>query len=269
MSQWLFINESFRDALERAGLAGFDDWMNVSRESEEPSDREESMTVVDVKGFRVYLKRRRPERAGFRFFLRRSRLRREAENAMFLRELGVPTAEVVAAGERRRRGCATEAFVAVREIRGARPLGDYVREFWTERRGRRRREQIALIEKLALIVRRMHDAGYVAHDLYWRNILVSDAPEGAHAFWIIDHPRGGRRLLGLRDGKIRDLACLNRDAGPCVSRADRVRFVRFYLGRRRLGSSGAQLCRRVEARKGPPLREGETPSGSIRREQET
>ena len=105
---------------------------------------------------------------------------------MYLATIGVPTAEVVAAGECRRRGCAAEAFVATKEIAGARPLTEFLAEFSADVRGRARREKVALVEALARVVRRMHDAGYVAHDLYARNVLVTVGPDGGHAVWLID-----------------------------------------------------------------------------------
>lgn len=248
------INESCRKAVWESGLVGFDDWMQVARASEKPSGRAETLVHFEIaghNGFRVYLKRFRPDRLTFRFFLRRSRQRREAENATVLREIGVPTAEVVAAGERRRLGCVTEAFVATRGIPGATPLTEFAPVFGAERSGERRRVRLALIEKFASIVRRMHEAGYVDHDLYWRNILVSETPRGTHEFHVIDSPRGTRHVAGGRRGKLRDLACLHRDGREFLSRTDRARFMKVYLGRERLERADWLLCRRIDRRKLP------------------
>jgi len=254
MSEWMRINESCRKAVWEAGLVGFDDWMTVARTSEKSSGRGETLADFEIarhEGFRVYLKRFRPQGLTFRFFLRRSRQRREAENAIFLRETGVPTAEVVAAGERRRLGCVTEAFVATKGIPGAIPLTEFASAFAAERLPESRRKRLALIEKLASIVRRMHDAGYVDHDLYCRNILVGETPEGTHEFYVIDSPRGECPVLSRRRGKLRDLACLSRDARDFLSRTDRARFMKTYLGLARLGRGDWVLCRKIDRRSSP------------------
>ncbi len=255
MSEWIFINPAYREALSGAGLGDFDAWMNVAREAERATDRGESIAVVEIAGspgsvpakpaFRVYLKRYRATGCSPARALRRSRLRREAENLIYLRTISVPTADVVAAGERRRGGCATEAFVATKEIIGARALTDVAGELGA-------REKIALIETLARAVRRMHDSGYVAHDLYARNVLVTGQADGSRAVWLIDHPRGGRRILFRRCGRIRDLACLRRDLPETITRVDLARFVKCYLGVPTCRDDrAARLMRAVEKRKKP------------------
>jgi len=186
-----------------------------------------------------------------RFFLRRSRQRREAENAVLLCRLGVPTAEVVAAGERRRFGCVTAAFVATREIPGAESMAERAEML----RNMPRRAKTALIEQLARVVRRMHEAGFIDHDLYLRNVLVRETPAGTHELFIIDSPRGGRRRFGRRRGRLRDLACLSRDARALVSRIDRARFVKGYLAHARLDRADATFMRDVDARMPPAHRE--------------
>ena len=246
MSSWMNVNESYRERLTRAGLVSFDDWMQVARERERPAGRQETFTVftLDVDdGFRVYLKRFRPSRPSAWFIVRRSRQRREAESAQILARLGVPTAEVVAAGEQRTCGCVSEAFVATKEITDARPLPEVLQTLET------RADRLALVGNLAAIVRRMHDGDYVDHDLYFRNVLVRGAAAGRCELYIIDSPRGGRPWCCLRRKKLRDLATLNRDARGVVSRTDRVRFIMTYLGKDRLDRGDRDLCRRIDTRK--------------------
>ncbi|HUU43237.1 MAG TPA: lipopolysaccharide kinase InaA family protein [Planctomycetota bacterium] len=242
MSSWMHVNASYRDTLARAGLVSFDDWMGAARDAERDAGRRETFTTfaLDVAGgFRVYLKRFRPAGPSPRFVLRHSRQRREAESAWMLAALDVPTAEVVAAGERRCCTCVTAAFVATREIPGAVPMPEFVETRPT--RARRR----ALVAALARIVRRMHDGGYVDHDLRFRNILVTTTDDGAGVH-LIDSPRGGRPRCRVRWAKRRDLATLNEDARTLASRTERLRFVLTYLGTDRLGRVGRRLCRRVE-----------------------
>ena len=253
MTEWFTVNDAHRDVLARAGLATFDDWMDVATDDERPAGRQETLTRFDLPGrddFGVFLKRCRPAGPMPRFFLRHSRQRREAESAWTLQTLDVPTVEVVAAGERRRFGCVSAAFVATCEIRGAGPV--------SERATTSRRERNALIDALARVVRRMHDGGFVDHDLYLRNVLVRRTPEGAHEVFIIDSPRGRLRRFGQRRGTVRDLACLDRGARTRASRSDRVRFMKTYLGRERLDDADVRLMREIDVRLPRPLRENAT-----------
>lgn len=252
MSEWMRINEAYADVLAEAGLTGFDDWMTVAREDERPTGRQESLTVFrpgGERGFHVYLKRCRAKRPMGRFFLRRSRQRREAANAEFLRGLGVPTAELVAAGERRFLGCVSASFVATREIENARPLSALAPRLFADRSRRTRPLRLSVIAKLAGIARRMHHAGYIDFDLYWRNVLVQERPGDMPELYKIDSPRGGRRLFGRRRGRLRDLACLSRDARSHLSRTERARFLKAYLGRDRLSHEDGDFCERIERRK--------------------
>jgi tRNA A-37 threonylcarbamoyl transferase component Bud32 len=221
--------------------------MRVARDLEHPSGRQESLTTFilagDV-GFRVYLKRYRPRRPSLRFFLRRSRQRRERCSAERLLALGIPTAEVIAAGEQRRFGCVSAAFVATREIPDTCPLDVVVPEWWGERTAQTHRRRHGLIVKLARLVRRMHDGGYVDHDLHLRNILMRELPGELPTLFMIDSPRGGCRFLRGR-GKVRDLAALDRDAGLFLTKADRLRFMRAYLGRGRLNRRDKDLVARI------------------------
>jgi rfaE bifunctional protein nucleotidyltransferase chain/domain len=189
VSVWLHINETYAGMLAETDLSTFDAWMSVPVERERSSGRRESLAVLspEALGFRIFLKRYRPKSPTMRFFLRRSRQRREAENAMRLGEAGIPSPEVVAAGEKRRGGRVAAAFVATREIERVRPLSEVIA---APRADASRDARRRLIDALARLVRQMHDLGYVDFDLHCRNVMVREHADDDPEFFIMDSPRG-------------------------------------------------------------------------------
>ncbi|MCX8090704.1 MAG: hypothetical protein N3I86_07185, partial [Verrucomicrobiae bacterium] len=105
----------------------------------------------------------------------------------------------------------------------------------------------ALLQQLARATRCIHQAGFFHHDLFWRNILVTRASDGAPLVWWIDCPRGGFDRWSPRRWRrrLRDLAALDKVAVAVCTRAERMRFMRLYLGRARLDAPAKRLIRAV------------------------
>jgi membrane-associated phospholipid phosphatase len=88
----------------------------------------------------------------------------------------------------------------------------------------------------------MHGAGFTHRDLYLCHLFLR--PDGG--LTLIDLQRVTRGGPGHRRRAVKDLAALNYSApSPAVTRADRMRFLLAYLGRRRLGAAGGRLARRI------------------------
>lgn len=105
----------------------------------------------------------------------------------------------------------------------------------------------ARVTALAEFIRRFHRLGYVHRDLYWAHVFVTVEDDGADRFSLIDLHRVRRPRWRQRRWRAKDLAALNYSAPVhVVTRADRVRFLRGYLGVRRLGRVGKQWARRVQ-----------------------
>jgi hypothetical protein len=160
-----------------------------------------------------------PPRARWRYFLRPSKARRERAVARRIERLGISVVRPVAVGEERRLGVLAKSFAVSRDV-GARDLRavlESLRDKGLERR--------ALLERFARFARKLHDSGVDQDDFSPNNFLVRADGE----FVLIDFERAHvrRRPLGARAWT--QLAKLNRrDFG--VSRTDRLRFLREYLG---------------------------------------
>jgi len=115
-----------------------------------------------------------------------------------------------------------------------------------------RRQRRELIESLARMVRRLHAHGFVHHDLFWRNILLSGRK--LDRFYLIDAHKG-RRWFPLTGplARARDLAALDAPAPGWFRRSERLRFLLRYLEKPRLDSAGRRLARRI-LRLAEPLR---------------
>ncbi len=102
---------------------------------------------------------------------------------------------------------------------------------------------------VAAFVRRFHAAGYVHRDLYLCHIFFdASAPEGRQ-LRLIDLQRMKRPVLFKARWMVKDLAALNYSTPPRVAtRTDRVRFLRIWLGTRRLGARGKRMARRICAK---------------------
>ncbi len=156
-----------------------------------------------------------------RYFLRRSKARREGAIAARLSRLGFEVAAPVAVGERRRMGVLERSYSVIREI-DARDLVRLLADG-----GLRGAERRALLERFGALARRLHDAGVDQDDFAPNNFLART--DGT--FVLIDFERCRVRRGSLGDARWTQLAKLHRrDLG--VSRSDRLRFLRAYLGER-------------------------------------
>lgn len=165
--------------------------------------------------------------ARWRYAFKKSRAEREFESAFLLIERGLPAAAPLAHGSRRGSFGQLEAsFVATlgvprtvnldailaADADPSAPLADP--------RMRRRG-----LEILGGLVGRMHQSGYVDHDLHWRNILVN-LDSGVPAFTFIDSPKGEvpRARSALVAGVVHDLASIDKHAPTRFTPRERARF---------------------------------------------
>ncbi len=153
-----------------------------------------------------------------RYFLRRSKARMEHAIATRLERLGFEVAAPIAVGEQRSNGVLEKSYSVIREIEArdlVRVLGDNTLP------GAERR---ALLERFAALARRLHDAGVDQDDFAPNNFLAR--PDGAFVLIDFERCRVRRRLGHARWTQLAKLH--RRDLG--VSRSDRLRFLRSYLG---------------------------------------
>jgi tRNA A-37 threonylcarbamoyl transferase component Bud32 len=235
----LFANPAFRDVWAKAGATTVAD--AVSKFFPEQERRRKvtvrSITLSGNQPIDAFIKLYHHRDGGWRFWLRKSKAKCEFDNYLTFQRLGVPSAEVIACGEERDGlGRLHRDFIVTRAVPQARGLDDFfrARPEW-RRRG-------ALLLELAAIVRRLHAADFFYHDLVWRNLLVSDV-NGEAKLFLIDCPRGGVARFGRRRRLLRDLASLDKSASQLCSRAERLRFLLLYLGKKRVDDEARALAR--------------------------
>jgi serine/threonine protein kinase len=157
---------------------------------------------------------------------------RSLQGAAILRDAGIATAMPVAALESRRLGVVTKSFYFSKEIPGGKTADAYWREDLTttlerQRLWRRRR----FLSGLAWMFHTLHQLGIYHNDLKDANILVvSDS--GTESFYLID-------LEGIRHyskvnfrRRIKNIVQLNRTLGRLLRRAEKMYFLKIYLGSR-------------------------------------
>ncbi|NOT01644.1 MAG: hypothetical protein HOP29_13565 [Phycisphaerales bacterium] len=151
---------------------------------------------------------------------------------------GIATATPVAFGERMR-GAREEASVLVSAAVPGVSLESWVRD-------RTSRCPRVLVTQLAEFVGRFHGRGYVHRDLYLSHVFFD---ERSGELRLIDLQRVMRPRWRRVRWQIKDLAALDYSTPrSAATSTDRVRFLRRYLGLRRLGESGRRLVRRVRAK---------------------
>jgi Lipopolysaccharide kinase (Kdo/WaaP) family len=193
---------------------------------------------------------------------------RELANLEQAAALGVPVPEPLVAGAARDHHC--RSMLAVRDLEGYMPLHEFIpRRFSGVQSAPIRRLRRELTCQLADISRRLHRANYFHCDLYLCHFFIREA-NSAQARLRADagdkvttQNEATMRQSDLFDlvlidftrlkrswnprWRVKDLAQLLFSSDvPGVSRTDRLRFFKWYLGRARLDESARSLLRRVQ-----------------------
>jgi tRNA A-37 threonylcarbamoyl transferase component Bud32 len=162
--------------------------------------------------------------------VRRSRGQKELSVARRLQGVGVPTASVLAVGEKRTGGILRFDCIITEALADVTPLDDFLLEQMPKlpvavRHALRLRGAAVL----AMFVRRLHDSGVLHGDFHSGNVLVRRLEDGRREFVLVDlhMVRCGSSLgLGARMG---NLAVFNRFFSLTASRTDRLRFWTHYV----------------------------------------
>lgn len=186
-------------------------------------------------------------------FLGVSKVRREFENLARLRAWGLDAPAPVAYGEERSAGWLRRSFLISEGVHDPLSLDLFIRDHLPtlpapEQLSLRRE----LITRLADYSRRMHEQGFVHHDFFWRNILLSGASLGH--FFLIDSHKGRCWKPWMESrGRAKDLATLDAPAPVFFRRSERLRFFLHYRGHSRLTPDDKHLVRLI-LRLAEPLR---------------
>ena len=226
-----------KDALTALGIADADDAVRCELGEIVTAGRQGWTRRIETPVGTLYLKCHRWRRlmSRLRFTLARDTARREFDNLVLMEKLEIPAARPLAVGTSRNLlGMPRASFLLLVGLEDTRDLETALPELAAattdpKERARRRRALALLGGRLG----RLHEAGYVDGDMHFRNILLRDAGVDYELFFI-DSPKG--RVLSASTARnrarIHDLACLDKHADKWLSRCDRLRVLRGYLGRR-------------------------------------
>jgi len=204
------------------------------------------MMAPGLPGVPVFYKQYEYVPAAWGFVGRASKAQCEFKNYDVFGRLGIPCAERMACGESRDGlGRLRRAFIITRAVPEAMSLIDFVKQHCPHTMGTSRKLRANLLRQLAILTGRMHAAEFFHNDLVWRNILVTWQPPDGLRLWLIDCPRGRFRrwTFRRRHHQLKDLALLDKSAARFCTRAERVAFVREYLGLKGLNHSAKRLIR--------------------------
>ncbi len=242
------VTDGWRDRLSDIGISSDSDWQSLSSAELASS----SATVLkcyrigidDQEG--VYFKRYvYPWLRGIRFWLRPSKAAVEVFGLGRLRQLGIPTPEVIAFGEVRTFGVLRSAFVATREIPDSMDLATFAGSTWNDMPRPQQREVYRQISTQIIgQLRTAHQAHFFHRDLKWRNILIQEHAGDYQCIWI-DCPKATVNRVRRARGIVVDLSSLARAAFRFLGIYDRARFVRDYLGPERKPGDLKRLLQKV------------------------
>ncbi|MBW2690114.1 MAG: hypothetical protein JRC99_09315 [Deltaproteobacteria bacterium] len=175
----------------------------------------------------------------------RSMVRAEYENLEKLAERGLRVPQLVAYGDHRFAGGIIHAFIITEEIPKAMGV-DYLVHKWLRQTTEEDRKQKTdeLIHEVSRIVKKMHEHGFEHHDLFLRNMMVSE--QKMSKLYVMDAPRGyfWPQFI-MRKRRAFDLATLDSAATQSFSRSQRMHFMHLYLGCTRLRKEDKRLVRKV------------------------
>jgi len=239
----LTIVEPHLQPLRDAGLATFDAMLAARNGATLTKPSLESWRTRD----RVQLET--PGNAGTTFYLKRyveppasaqRRRRRDAdplhstaaaEKAAIerLTDAGIPTTRWAAFGERMKGEHEVSSLLLLKEVPGE-SLERLVHRWTLNAAPPPPRTRHAVMAQLADMVRRMHDENLFHRDLYLSHVFLS-LQDGAPQLHLIDLARLTHRRRRQFRWRVKDLAALEYSSPrPLITRTDRVRFLRAYLG---------------------------------------
>jgi len=241
MSYYWNITENYRGTILEQQFSSLDKALSAKGElaSRGPIGRVTKTKVAD----RFYfIKRYGRGGSRLRRYIGKSRLRSEWENLLFFSHLDIPTAEIVAYGQKYRWGLFYRGALITEELKDTIDLAALAKNKSPLLKNRDWVRQV--IQQVADFTKRLHDKGFIHYDLKWRNILVNN--ERKPQVFFIDCPVG-KKCFGpmLRRGIIKDLACLDKIAKYQMSRTDRLRFYKAYSGHNRLTRRDKRLIKKV------------------------
>ena len=155
----------------------------------------------------VYAKKYEYSTRLWRYFLRPSRGSKEFASYGHLEQIGILCPEVLCFAENREWGRLTWTILLTREVAEATDLHALFAENKLSQP-----QRVAILAELGEIAARMHRHNFFAHDFKLRNILYQPGNGDAGKIYLIDLPRGDKRMFYSRRAALWDLVTLYKHA---------------------------------------------------------
>lgn len=172
----------------------------------------------------------------------------EHANIERIAALGIRVPETIFAGADGSVPCGS--LFATRALDGYLPLHLYITgPLTTLRPELRRKRKAALVCRLVDVARKLHDARLHHRDFYLCHFYLQDDVDCDDGFDLVLIDLGRLHESRLARWKIKDLAAMlysTEIAG--VTRTDRMRFFKQYVGLQKLDAAAKRLARRIEAK---------------------
>ena len=170
-----------------------------------------------------------------------SRFRTELRNQLWFNQQGIPSAKVVAYGERRLLLKTLKGVLITEGVSDTQELVEIAKN--TPEKFQDRQWLNSIILQLAAITSTLHQARFCHNDLHWRNILVQQGETSVEPkIFLIDCP-SGKKFFGplLSYRKLKDLANLDKLAAVYLTRSQRLRFFFEYRGIKKLSADDKKV----------------------------
>ena len=242
------------ERLAQIGLTENSDWTRLS------SEQTVSGSYNTTNNFRfelddgttVFFKRYVYQKIRFKHWRQPSKAAVEAVGFRELEELGIPTLQTIAYGERRHFGLLQATFIVTRGVENVVELDQYMARQWypiptVAKRAILGQLQPILIKQLQTV----HNAGFYHWDLKLRNILLQGAPENAQLVWI-DCPRSRRCAANNFNAAVSDFSAMARVGCRVLTPGQQMRFLLDYYNGDRVKARRLFKAIAAELKKRPP-----------------
>ncbi len=162
---------------------------------------------------------------------------------MRLAEEGIAVARPIAFGQEKNSG---RSFVILEELPNSEAL-ERLLPWWDKVKNNYEllQDKRQMLQAVATLVRRFHQAGYCHRDLYLSHIFLSKDKTGQERLNLIDLQRVFKPTIRKRRWRVKDLAQLYYSAREYFTNTDVIRFLHGYLDCRKLQNQDKQLAQAV------------------------
>ena len=244
-----YIHADLVDLFNRHGLTRLNDFMSYPLGDSVTIKRGRSVVKVNLEGRTFYLKRNWLQFHEFikdvtRFKVNKYGSYSEWQSIYSINQIGIATVPVVAFGEKYFLGIKGKSFIITEKLYGYESIEDIAKERWTPPLSESAIEEKRLIiEDVARLTRKLHDAGLNHQDFYLGHLFYH--PENPMA--IIDLQRVEKHDEVPLRYKIKDLAQLYFSAQVTgnIKRTDCLRFLMVYLDKKELDKKDKKLIKTI------------------------